>query len=66
ALSGGEDYALLFAARPQSASRLVAALKKTRTPARVAGRFVKGRGIRLWQGGSPRALPPRLGWDHLE
>ncbi|HWE24264.1 MAG TPA: thiamine-phosphate kinase [Myxococcales bacterium] len=66
ALSGGEDYALLFAARPQSASRLVAALNKTRTPARVAGRFVKGRGIRLSQGGSPRALPPRLGWDHLE
>jgi thiamine-monophosphate kinase len=65
ALSGGEDYALLFAARSQSAPRLVTALRKTRTPARIAGRFVKGRGIRLLDGGAPRPVPPRLGWDHL-
>ena len=66
ALSGGEDYALLFAARARSAARLVAAVRRTRSPARIAGRFVKGRGILLRESGVPRPLPPRLGWDHLE
>jgi thiamine-monophosphate kinase len=66
ALSGGEDYALLFAARAQSASKLVARLRKSRIPARVAGRFVKARGIRLHDHGTLRPLPPRLGWDHLD
>jgi thiamine-monophosphate kinase len=66
ALSGGEDYALLFATRSKSAARLVSAVRKTRAPARIAGRFVKGRGIRLLDGGAPRPLPAHLGWDHLE
>jgi thiamine-monophosphate kinase len=66
ALTGGEDYALLFAARASATARLVAAVRKTRVPVRVAGRFVKARGIRLRDRGTPRALPPRLGWDHLE
>jgi thiamine-monophosphate kinase len=66
ALSGGEDYALLFATRTKSAPRLVSAVRKTRAPARIAGRFVKGRGIRLLDGGAPRPLPAHLGWDHLE
>jgi len=66
ALSGGEDYALLFAAPARSAARLLAALKRTRTLARISGRFVKGRGIRLLEHGAPRQLPPHLGWDHLE
>jgi thiamine-monophosphate kinase len=65
ALGGGEDYALLFAARPRDASRLVAAIRRTKTEARVAGRFVKSRGIRLLDKGVPRALPPLLGWDHI-
>jgi thiamine-monophosphate kinase len=66
ALSGGEDYALLFATRSRSAARLVAALRRTGTVARVGGRFVKGRGIRLLERGSPRPLPSHLGWDHLD
>jgi thiamine-monophosphate kinase len=65
ALGGGEDYALLFAVRPRDAERLVSAIRRTKTNARVVGRFVKDRGIRLRQDGSPRPLPPTLGWDHL-
>ena len=66
ALAGGEDYALLFATRARSAARLVAALRRTRTAARVVGRFVKARGIHLRDGGAPRPLPSHLGWDHLD
>jgi len=65
ALGGGEDYALLFAARPRDAERLVSAIRRTKTAARVVGRFVKTRGIRLLQNGAPQPLPPNLGWDHL-
>lgn len=65
ALGGGEDYALLFAARPRDAARLVAAIRRTKTDARIAGQFVKGLGIRLFENGAPRPLPPELGFDHL-
>jgi len=65
ALSGGEDYALLFAARPPDVRRLVSALRRTGTQAREVGRFVPGRGVRLLSGGKVRPLPARLGWDHL-
>src|SRR3954469_3184306 len=61
ALSGGEDYALLFAVAPLRLRRLVARLAS----ARVAGRFVPGRGIRLLDEGRPRTLPSRTGFDHL-
>ena len=61
ALSGGEDYALLFAVKPRQLRRLVA-----RVPgARQVGKFVPGRGIRLLDHGRPRRLPSRLGFDHL-
>lgn len=65
ALSGGEDYALVFAVRPPDASRLLSRLRRAGTPATQVGRFVRGRGIRLREGGKPRPLPPQLGWDHL-
>jgi thiamine-monophosphate kinase len=65
ALGGGEDYALLFAARPRDAERLVNVIRSTRTEARVVGQFVKKRGIRLLDNGVPSPLPPNLGWDHL-
>ncbi|MFL5278114.1 MAG: thiamine-phosphate kinase [Myxococcales bacterium] len=62
ALSGGEDYALLFAARPRQVRQLVAHVPG----ARPVGRFVAEPGIRLLQDGRPRRLPSRLGFDHLE
>jgi len=65
ALSGGEDYALLLAARARNAPRLLSTLRRTGTKAREVGRFVRGRGIRLLRNGQPRPLPARLGWDHL-
>ena len=65
ALSGGEDYALVFAVRPANAARLLSRLRRTGTPAAQVGRFVRGRGIRLLERGQARKLPPRLGWDHL-
>ena len=65
ALSGGEDYALVFAVRPANAARLLSRLRRTGTPAAQVGRFVRGRGIRLLERGRARKLPPRLGWDHL-
>jgi thiamine-monophosphate kinase len=61
ALSGGEDYALLFAVPPGSARRLLRRL----APARIVGRFVARRGVRLFKGGRARELPSRLGFDHL-
>jgi thiamine-monophosphate kinase len=61
ALSGGEDYALLFAARPGQVRHLVARIPE----ARPVGKFVAEPGIRLFQHGRPRRLPSRLGFDHL-
>lgn len=61
ALSGGEDYALIFAAPPGRERQLLARLPS----ARRIGRFTAGRVIRLLEGGRPRRLPPRLGFDHL-
>jgi thiamine-monophosphate kinase len=65
ALSGGEDYALVFAVRPGSSARLLSRLRRTGTRAAQVGRFVQGRGIQLLERGRPRPLPLRLGWDHL-
>jgi len=61
ALSGGEDYALLFAVPRNRERRLLARLPS----ARRIGRFTQGSGIRLLQAGRPRRLPSRLGFDHL-
>jgi len=65
ALSGGEDYALVFAVRRRNVARLLSRLRQSGARAAEVGRFVRGRGIRLSEHGRPRALPRRLGWDHL-
>lgn len=65
ALSGGEDYALVFAARPRNLAPLLSRLRRTGGRATAVGRFVRGRGVRLLEKGKPRPLPKRLGWDHL-
>ena len=49
----------------RDAERLVSAIRRTKAEARIVGRFMKGRGIRLLQNGALRPLPPDLGWDHL-
>jgi thiamine-monophosphate kinase len=65
ALGGGEDYALLFVARPGDAPALLSALDRSRTPACVVGQFTRRTGIRLFEKGQPVPLPKHRGWDHL-
>ncbi|HEY2028661.1 MAG TPA: thiamine-phosphate kinase [Myxococcales bacterium] len=59
ALTGGEDYALVFAVPPRRLARLAG------VDCVQVGRFAGPRGIRLTQSGRPRALPARAGFDHL-
>ena len=66
ALSGGEDYELLFAVRPADAERALAAVTGTGGTARIIGQLTDtALGMRLRDaGGTLRPLEPR-GWDHL-
>jgi thiamine-monophosphate kinase len=61
ALSGGEDYALLFAVPVRNLGRL----RRSVRGSTFAGRFVRGSGIRLLDRGRPTPLPRRRGYDHL-
>ncbi len=61
ALSGGEDYALLFAVRPRRLRALLRAI-----PGAVEiGRLAASPGLFLTERGAPRPLPAHLGFDHL-
>ncbi len=64
-LTGGEDYALLFAVRPERLSRLLAALARAQQRATPIGRLVQKPGLALFENGEARRLPARLGFDHL-
>jgi thiamine-monophosphate kinase len=66
ALGGGEDYELLFSARPAFASRLAMLARRHRCPISRIGRIVGAeRGIRLVdRRGRSRSVPPR-GHDHF-
>ena len=59
ALGGGEDYELLFCARPGHSERELSRLLGI--PARRIGRIVRGRGVHL-KGGVPARIE---GWDQL-
>jgi thiamine-monophosphate kinase len=66
ALGGGEDYELLFSARPALASRLALLARRHRCPITRIGRIVGAeRGIRLVdRQGRSRSVPAR-GHDHF-
>lgn len=67
ALHGGEEYELLFAARPASAARIAALAKRLGIPVTLVGRIVPAaRGmtlVRAADGGRVR-LEPRT-WEHF-
>jgi thiamine-monophosphate kinase len=55
AASWGDDYQLLFAARPDTALPV---------PATAIGRFLEGGGLSLLDNGASVPLPPSLGYQH--
>jgi thiamine-monophosphate kinase len=67
ALTGGEDYELLFTVRPDGIQEALAAVAAQGTKAHVIGQLTDvGHGMRLQQAdGSLHPLEPR-GWDHLQ
>jgi len=61
ALSGGEDYALVFAVPDRRVFRFVARVPSVH----IVGKFVAGSGIRLFKEGILQRSPSRVGFDHL-
>ena len=55
AATAGDDYVLLFALPPDTASPV---------PATCIGAFAAGSGLTVMQHGRPMPLPDRLGWEH--
>ena len=64
-LSGGEDYALLFAVAPARHARLLSALRRAGARAQDIGALEAGHEIRLCTPTGTLALPARRGHDHL-
>lgn len=66
ALSGGEDYELLFCARRQDETRLNMLSKRTKTPITRIGRCIAGaKGVTVLNAsGEPVAIPTK-GYDHF-
>ena len=66
ALTGGEDYELLFCARPQSRGRIKQLSQRTRLAITRIGTCSRDRGVISVIDESGRALPIRaLGYDHF-
>ncbi len=66
ALTGGEDYELLFAAPPAAARALERRAKAQCLPLTRIGLLVPGTGIRLFDAdGAEVPAPARTGWDHF-
>lgn len=65
ALSGGEDYELLFTAEEKRRGEVESLLERIGVRVTVIGRIVEGTGVEaLTPDGSPY-LPPRTGFDHF-
>jgi len=60
--TAGDDYELLFTARPDA--DIAALAIATRTPVTRIGRVVAGNGVRAIAGGKD-VTPARLGWEHI-
>ncbi|HEX8261381.1 MAG TPA: thiamine-phosphate kinase [Allosphingosinicella sp.] len=64
AATAGDDYELLFAARPDRAGEILALQDGLGLPFSRIGTLAAGTGLRLTAGDDPVPLPPRLGWEH--
>ncbi|MEM2908276.1 MAG: thiamine-phosphate kinase [Candidatus Hadarchaeales archaeon] len=64
ALFGGEDFELLFTARPEGWRAIRRALKRVGTPLTAIGRVERGRGVCVEKDGKFEELPDR-GYEHF-
>jgi len=64
AATAGDDYELLFAARPDAASAVLALADEIGLPCSRIGRFEAGAGLTLSDRGAAVPLPPSLGFEH--
>jgi thiamine-monophosphate kinase len=64
ALAGGEDYELVFCARPSAPSAQVLSRRYGMRVSEI-GRIRRGRGVSLLRAGIPQQIPGH-GWDHFK
>ena len=64
AVTAGDDYELLFAARAEDAATILALSEEIGLPLSRIGSFEPGTGLSLRDRGEPVALPERLGFEH--
>lgn len=64
AATAGDDYELLFAARPDQATAILALAEEIGLPFTRIGAFAAGAGLALTEDGAPVPLPARLGFEH--
>jgi thiamine-monophosphate kinase len=65
-LTGGDDYELLFAARPEAAPDILARAAAAGVAATRIGRFVPGEAVVTVRDASGAAMPLGLGgWSHF-
>jgi thiamine-monophosphate kinase len=66
ALSGGEDYSLLFTVKPDDEKRLSGILENEGIDAVPIGKIIPGKGITLLKGGKPVKFDSAGGFDHFK
>ena len=64
AATAGDDYELLFAAAEHAAPAILALSEELGLSLTRIGAFSAGTGLALTEGGTPIALPERLGFEH--
>ncbi len=63
-LGGGDDYELLFTARPEAAGRVRAAARRGGIPVTRIGRMIAGRGVRVIDAAGRDVTPAHRGFTH--
>ncbi len=64
AATAGDDYELLFAARPECCDAILRAGKKAKMAITRVGRMTSGEGLTICDEGQTLPLPENLGWEH--